>query len=195
MKTKINMIIAVLMSIGVYPIKVDTVWSSGDHVILDGDNYFEIWMYDDSIATMFGGDVYKLEAFDTSSFNVLDGEIDRLYVHDDSTINIFGGTLYTLKATQNSSAYIYAYDVTYDPLGGGYGKGWLTGRYISNNDTFGFSLFSQDNYSHVSIIPEPSTISLVGLGCLFMRKRRVAVTDLGHEPEPNGVKRSGLYFS
>jgi len=171
MRAKIAIIVVAFL-IGAYPTQADIVWTSGRHVILDGDNYFEIWMYNDATAAMLGGEVGKLEAFDTTYFNMLDGEMSRLYVHDDSIANIFGGELYTLAATHNSLLYIYAYDVTYDQIGGGYGHGWLEGKYYSDDSTFGFSLLFQDTYSHINIVPEPATLVLISLGGFLLRKKR-----------------------
>jgi len=170
-RKKIMTILVVIMLFGVGRVQADTVWTEGYHEINDGDVYGEIWMYNDATADMFGGDVGKLETFDVTGFDMLGGEVDRLYVHDYSTVNIFGGTLYTLEATENSLFYIYAYDVTYDPLGGGYSNGWLEGTYFSDDSRFGFSLFAQDTYLHITVIPEPSTILLLSLGGLLVRRR------------------------
>ena len=120
---------------------------------------------------MFGGDVGKMETFDVTVFDMIGGEMDRLYVNDESTVNIFGGTLYTLEATENSMVYIYAYDVTYDPLAGGYGNGWLEGTYCSDDSRFMVSLFAQDTYSHITVIPEPATFLLLILGGFLVRRR------------------------
>lgn len=168
-RKEIITILVVPMLCGIHPVRA-TVWTSGHHEIVNGEVYGEIWMYNDTTASMLGGDIYKMETFDVTSFDMAAGELDRLYVHDSSLANIRGGTLYTLEATNNSLVYIYAYDVTYDPTGGGYGKGWLEGKYIIDNSTFGFSLLTQDTYSHITVIPEPSAILLFGLGCLFIRK-------------------------
>lgn len=163
--------IALILLCTLSAVNADTIWTEGYHEINDGDVYFEIYIYNDVTLDVLGGDIYKLETFDTTLTEWYAGEMDRLYVHDNSTANIFGGTLYTLEATQNSVVNIHAYDVIYDPLGGGYGEGWLEGTYYSDNSEFGFSLFSQDTYLHVNIIPEPSTILLLGLGGLLLRKR------------------------
>lgn len=153
MKTKICLMIIAIILLGAASSQADTVWLSGHHEIINGDVYGEIYIYNDATLDILSGEVYKLETFDITVTNRDAGEMDRLYTHDDSTANIFGGTLYTLEATENSLVYIYAYDVTYDPTGGGYGNGWLEGTYYSDDSRFGFSLFSQDTYSHINVIP------------------------------------------
>jgi hypothetical protein len=170
-RTPISIIIAVLLLLGLAGrVRGDTVWLSGHHEIGDGDVYGEIYIYNDVTLDVLGGDIYKLEAFDMSLTDWHAGEMDRLYVHDESAVNIFGGILYTLEATQDSSVNIYAYDVAYDPSGGGYGNGWLEGRYWSDDSSFGFSLFSQDSYSHVNVVPEPSTFVLIAVGAIILRR-------------------------
>ena len=162
----------VLMLAPMCPVQADTVWLSGHHEITDGDVYGEIYIYNDTTLDILGGDIYKLETFDISLTDWHAGEMDRLYVHDESAVNIFGGILYTLEATHDSSVNIFAYDVAYDPSGGGYGNGWLEGRYWSDDSSFGFSLFSQDTYSHVNVVPEPSMIVLIAIGGLIIRRRK-----------------------
>jgi len=172
MKTKVFLIIVLTILIGACPVQADTVWLTGHHEIFDGDLYGEIYIYNDVTLDILGGDIYKLETYDLTLTDWYAGEMDRLYNYDDSTVNIFGGTLYTLEATENSLVYLYAYDVTYDPTGGGYGNGWIEGIYYNDDSTFGFSLFSQDTYSHINVIPEPTTLLLLGVGFLLVRKRR-----------------------
>lgn len=171
MKTKAITILAATLLAGISPVQADTVWLSGHHEILDGDSYAEIYMYNDATADMFGGDVYKLESLDISVFNMFDGEMDLLFVYDSSTTNILGGNLGALRATEDALVNLYAYDVTYHPTGGHYDRGWIEGLYIDSDLYFNFDFVLVESFSHINIIPEPSTFFLFFLGALMLRKR------------------------
>ena len=155
----------------IQPLKADTIWTEGYHEINDGDIYAEIYMYNDSTADMFGGDVYKLESLDIGVFNMYDGEMDLLFVYDSSTANILGGNLGALRATEDALVNLYAYDVTYHPTGGHYDRGWIEGLYIDSDLYFNFDFVLLESFSHINIIPEPSTFFLFFLGALMLRKR------------------------
>jgi hypothetical protein len=172
MKTKIITIVAAVVLAVVGPAQADTVWLSGHHEIVDGDVYTEIWMYNDATADMFGGDVFKLETFDITGFDMFTGVMDILDVHDNSTINIHGGILGTLGAADDSSVNLYAYDVIYHPTGGYYGRGWLEGKYLDNDLHFSYDLIHMDSISHINVVPEPTTILLLGLGAFLVGKKR-----------------------
>lgn len=172
MKTKIIKFAAAVIFLAFYPAQADTVWTSGHHDILPGDVYAEIWMYDDATATMLGGDVYKVETFGQSAFDMLGGHMDLLYVHDNTTIDIYAGSLGALGVVDDGSVQLYAYDVIYYPTGGGYDRGWVEGKYLLNDLAFSFDLDDLSTFSHISVVPEPTTLLLMGLGGLLLRKRR-----------------------
>jgi len=151
---KIILTILVVLA-GAYPAQADTVWLSGHHEIVDGDVYGEIYMYNDATATMFGGDVYKLETYDYSTFDVIDGIMGLLYVHENSTVNIHGCDLYALGATGVALVNLYAYDVIYHPTGGHFDRGWIEGKYVVDDIPFSFDLNHLDTFSHINVIPEP----------------------------------------
>jgi len=170
MKTKIITILAAVILAGVCPIKADTVWETGYHEIYDGDVYHEIWMYNDATADMFGGDVYKLEMFDTSAFDMLGGVMDIIIMRNNSVSYIRGGNLGALASIENSSVYLYAYDVIHHPTGGHYDGGWVEGKYYLDGASFDFDLGAQYTYQHINIVPEPSTLAFLALGFLAIRK-------------------------
>lgn len=167
-----KILIAILIILaGAYPIEADTVWISGHHDIFDGDLYGEIYMYNYSTATMYGGDVYKLETYDYSAFDMLDGELTDLRVHDNSISNLYGGNLNRLGITENGSLDLYAYDVIHHPTGGYYDRGWLEGNFLANDLYFSFDFVEPDTFSHINVVPEPATFLLFALVALMLRKR------------------------
>lgn len=172
MKTKVFLIIAVTIVIGVCPAQADTVWLSGHHEIIDGDIYTEIWMYNDATADMFRGDVFKLETFDVTGFDMLDGVMDLLYAHHSSIIDIHGGSLGGLGATENAIINLYAYDVIHHPTGGHFDRGWVEGKYVESDVYFSFDLDDVGSFSHINVVPEPATLLLFALGGLMLRKHK-----------------------
>jgi hypothetical protein len=136
-------------------LEADTVWLSGHHEIGSGDVYGEIYMYNGATATMVGGDVFKLEAFDITGFDMLDGVMTDMRIHDDSTANLYAGGLNRVGITENGSLNLYAYDVIYHPTGGHYDRGWLEGTYVENDSYFSFDFVEPDTYQHINIVPEP----------------------------------------
>jgi hypothetical protein len=168
---KILTILVVPMLLGVCPVKADTVWTSGHHEIYDGNSYTEIWMYNDATATMFGGDVYKLEAFDASTFDMLGGVMDLLGISNNSIAFIRGGNLDALGAGDNSIANLYAYDVVHHTTGGHFDCGWVEGKYYLDGTSFNFDLWGQNTYQHINIVPEPATLFFLALGILGIRRQ------------------------
>ena len=169
---KITFMLTVVMLLGVCPAQADTIWTSGHHVITDDNDPFgEIWMYNDATLDIFGGEINRLAAYDVTVTDWFGGQMLILWAHDSSIINIRGGTLGDLWAAENSLINLYAYDVIYDPTGGYYGLGSIEGRYLDNNLYFDFDLDGSDTYSHINIVPEPTTLLLFGLGGLLLRRR------------------------
>ncbi len=168
---KILAVLVAVMLLGVGEVRADTEWTSGHHVVSGSDSYFEICMYSNATADIFGGEIYKLETFNITAVDIFGGQMDLLYVHDDSTINIYNGNLDALGVTENGSVDLYAYDVTYHPDGGHFDRGWIEGKYIADDLFFTFDLNHLDTFSHINVVPEPSTILLFALGTLFLRKQ------------------------
>ncbi|MHA2404325.1 MAG: PEP-CTERM sorting domain-containing protein [Candidatus Kariarchaeaceae archaeon] len=169
MKTKILTIL--IMLFGACQVQADTVWESGHHEINDGDLYGEIWMHNDATADMWGGDVFKLEMFDTSVFDMIGGAMDLLGMRNDSVTYIRGGELGALGAIDDSIANLYAYDVIHHLTGGHFDCGWVEGKYYLDGTSFNFDLWSQNTYQHINIVPEPATFLLFGFGVFLLRKR------------------------
>jgi len=173
MKTKvIKTILVILILCGVNPVPADTVWTEGHHEINDGDIYGEIWMYNDCMLDIFGGDIFRLAAYDTTITNWYDGEMNYLWTRDDSIVNIFGGSLDRFDPGENGLVNLYAYDVIHHTTGGYWDGGWIEGKYLIDDSYFNFDIPGEFAVTHINIVPEPGTLFLLGLGILLVVNKR-----------------------
>jgi len=168
----ISILSIVLILTWISPLQATTWWDSGYHTINDGDTYGEIFLENDAVLDMFGGSALKIETLNFSTANILGGELETLWTNDDTCASIHAGTLNWLSASENSVVYLYAYDVTYHSSGGLYNNPWLEGRYYGNDNLFSFTFYhGEDDYHHINIVPEPTSILFLGFGSLLLRRR------------------------
>jgi len=161
-------ILAVLMLFTVNPVRATT-WTEGHHEIFDGDTYWETYIHNDVTLDIFGGDIYRLDAYDTTLTNWYGGQMDTLRARDDSIINIYGGNLWTFAGTENSLANLYAYDVLITHTGGFWDDGQVFGKFCADDSSFSFDLWGDNSYLHINIVPEPTSLLLLSLGGLLLR--------------------------
>jgi hypothetical protein len=174
MKTKVFLTMVLTVLIGASPLKADLVFDSGSNTFDDSDPYYEeVWVINDAHLDVLGGAMWKLELMHYATANIYDGDIEWLFTQGNSVVNIHaaGDTLEMFAGGNDSVVYLYAYDVTYHPTGGLADVGWIEGTYISDDLPFAFSFYNDASYSHVNIIPEPSTLLLFGLGFVALRRR------------------------
>ena len=134
----------------------------------------------------FGGQANALSASEYGTTNLIGGQVSsHIYADGYSTINIYGGLIGDdLKLLQESTIKIFGYDFAVDGIPFGYGEltsisggeYWdesyrsLTGTLLSgesiNND------FRIGHDARIILIPEPATVLLLGLGGLFLKRRR-----------------------
>ncbi|MHC4625135.1 MAG: PEP-CTERM sorting domain-containing protein [Planctomycetota bacterium] len=102
--------------------------------------------------------------------NMTAGTVDYLGAGDWGIINLYGGTISeNVGATGSSTVNIYGYDFDYDPTAGAYDGGQLTGFWL-NGSPFTLDLYGGETYSHINLIPEPSSLILLGAGVLFAKR-------------------------
>jgi len=124
------------------------VYRDAELVLEDGNIHFGTFnVMDDGIVDIFAGNVMIDEAYIAYGYYIGDEYIDV-----GATINVYG------------------YDFNYDSTGGTYGGGILTG-YLSDGNPFSIDQVNEMEYTSFNLIPEPTTLLLLGLGGLFLRKR------------------------
>jgi hypothetical protein len=171
-KRLIKGILAILFLCVVCVLKADTYiedvhWTEGHHEIYAEDSYNEIWMHNDCTLDIFGGDIYRLAAYDTTVTNWYNGSMDTLWARENSVVNIYGGQLGDIGAAEQSIINLYAYDTVLDNT-----AYILSGRYYSNNNFFTIDVHNTEVYAHINIVPEPVTLLFLGFGGLVIRKRK-----------------------
>jgi hypothetical protein len=170
-RTKILTILAVITLLGVCPVRADLVFDIGRNTYDDSYGYnVEVWVNNDAILDVLGGEIGKLETTDFATANLYGGDINWLVSDESSVVNIYCGDIHQwLAAFDDSSVYLYAYDVVYHPAGEG---GRIEGTYFRNDTSFSFFLLPYTGtYSHIYIVPEPASLLLLGFGAFALRRR------------------------
>jgi hypothetical protein len=111
MKKKIGVLICVGILFFVCQLQAmqDATWTEGHQNIHIGDDYVHVYLYNDSSLDMWGGSIFRLEPFDTSTVNLHSGEVVELYIYNgsSSTVTVLGGTITTLRASNTATINFY----------------------------------------------------------------------------------------
>lgn len=192
MKTKVWLIIAGVVLLMPGQLRALDIDFYSDDTIEDGDVYDIVSIYDTppdyTTVDMFSGSVITLITYDSSIANIYAGEItgsiethnlstvnihggsvslDFLAVEGSSTLNVFGGDFLVGNSpmfSESSTVNIYGYGFDYDGFE-------LTG-FLSDSSPFTMREVSQSDYEHITLIPEPSSLILLALGTLVLRRRK-----------------------
>lgn len=173
------------------------VFENGRMNLFGGEIGYGLFVFNDSRAVVYGGTIGEylcsfsnswvtvlggvvggeVDAFDNSRIDISDGIFN--YVRSDGygQLNISGGIFNNeLKATQDSIMTIYGTDFAVDGISVGYGpittaSGVLTGT-LANGDLINSNFYIVEN-ADIILIPEPTTVLLLGFGgiSLILRKR------------------------
>lgn len=183
---KISFILALVSILCVCNIQAEIIWDSGHHEFSEGFEG-EIWLLNDATADITGGEIGILLCYDITSVDVYEGgDIDFFKPLDTSLVNIHGGTVNILAARNSSDTYLYdgsvniidamgestitLYVETYDwvPGGGQFQDGLLTGTWLASGTGFSIELLGPETFSHINLVPEPSSVILFVIGSLML---------------------------
>jgi len=159
---------------GACPVSASSITiDSGHYTWTDSDPYYdEVFLENSASLDFIGGVIGHLDTRHDSLANIDGGNMDYLGTYDNSVVNLYTGEWDWLVSHNNSKVYLWAYNVIYDPTGGIYADGSLEGYFYKDDTEFNFSLLNPGTYSHVEIIPEPTTLLLLGFGAIFLRKHK-----------------------
>jgi len=189
---KSMMLVAVVMLLLASEVQAIDVDFYSDATIEDGDVYTNVFVYDTPPDTttvdMFGGTVRVFHTYYSATVNIHGGELTtQVGMWEASTMNIYGGSvmldscLFTDSSTLNiyggdvrmgspyaedsSTINIYGYDFSEFPAFS------LTG-FLSEGSPFEFiELTYAQSHINLIVIPEPTTLFLLVIGCFLLRKR------------------------
>ena len=188
---KAIMIIVVVFVMGVCNVPslyADLLWDGGYHEFSEGVEG-EIDMINGATADITGGGIGILRCFDTTEVFVYEpSEISLLKPFDSSTANVHGGTINSLFTVENSVTNIYEASLNFvdaidsstinmfvesynwNPTGGTWGDGLLTGIWLNTSQPFSIEIIDLQTINHINFIPEPSTMILFGLGSIIFSR-------------------------
>ncbi|UCF42783.1 MAG: hypothetical protein JSV99_09360 [Planctomycetota bacterium] len=97
----------------------------------------------------------RLISSDFGIINMTGGTVGRIGVGGSGVVNVYMGNI-TDKISAGGSSIInlYAYDFNYDPSGGIYDGGKITGYWILDDSYFDIDLYGSDTFSHIYVIPK-----------------------------------------
>jgi len=141
-----------------------------------------------SRANLSGGEIYALDVWDSAStyisgsasifaprvsdfgnLNMSGGTVDHLGAIESGTINLYGGSISDyLVALDSGIVNVYGRDLVKTSSGGAYGYGQVYGLWLDDTP-FSINLNGPGTYSHITLIPEPTSLLLLALGGLLSR--------------------------
>jgi len=105
------------------------------------------------------------------SFDMYGGIATFVGLWGSGVTNLSGGVISDyILATDDSIVNIYGYDLSISTTGGSYGFGQVSG-FWDNDLPFTIDLKDSETYDHVNLIPEPSSLILLTLGVLMLRRK------------------------
>ena len=189
-KIQITITVVVLSVICTFdaPALYALVWNGGYHEFSEGLED-EIDMINGATADITGGGIGVLLCWDTTEVFVYEpSEIDLLRPNDSSTANVYGGTinsLFTLgdsvtniyeasinfaDAVDSSTINMFVENYNWNPTGGKWGDGLLTGTWLNTSQPFSIEIIDLQTINHINFIPEPTTFGLLMIGILIFRR-------------------------
>ena len=142
-------------------------------VNISGGSVSGLSLYNNATATLSqSGSISTANALNSGIFNMNGGTIGFLGANESSILNLRGGTITdSLGANSSAKINVFGYDLAKTNSGGTYGAGQVTG-FWQNGSPFTINLTFVEAYSHINLIPEPTTLLLFGAGAFLFRKSR-----------------------
>ena len=160
-------------------------WTSGNLAISSSQwsAIDKLQTYNDVTVTMSGGGANQFYMYNNSSLTQYGGSINYLYLYGNVSASFFGSSyMNTLYIDPVSTATVKIYGSLdqmslnwwSDPLHVSSGTGTISGNFLSGGTvaTFHFNLSGNNSFSHIQFIPEPASVLLIGLGCMFVRLKK-----------------------
>jgi hypothetical protein len=137
---------------------------------VSGGYVHTLWAWDSATATLSGtGEVVSLSARGHSGIaNMYGGSAVAVDALQSGAVNIHGGFVSDYISAPDGTINIFGYDLFKTEIGGAYGYGFVTGHWQSGTP-FAIDLLSPETYSHVNLVPEPSTILLLATGAVVCK--------------------------
>ena len=145
----------------------------------------DVRVFEDGVFSLNGGTCDTVMLYDNSEA-FINGTHHRLALFDNSTMHIYNSLLTPLLNVYDTAKVIlYGYDFTID--GQSYGNGtysvtdlppvlsipiWKLAGYFENGNAFEYWTIL-DTTAQLTLVPEPTTLALLGIGGLWLRKRRL----------------------
>lgn len=141
---------------------------------VSGGEAYSLWAYDAATVTLAGsGIVRSLSAGgDFGTANVYGGSVDYICPVEHGTVNLYGGLVTdSLSAIDLSIVNVFGHDLVLSSSGGRYTDGQISGFWLDDTP-FTIDLNGSGTYSHINLIPEPTSLALLTLGGLVLRWKR-----------------------
>ena len=169
---------------------VDSIGAFDESILnISGGDVSTINAYESSNVNVFGGNTDSLGVWGTGAVNVwgsayvdvLDtresgistisgGTVDRAGVLGFGTINLSGGLVSrALWAGDSGVINVYGYELNKIDIGGGYDYGFAHGKW-QDGTNFNIDFGSAETFSHVVLVPEPTTCLLLGIGGFLLKE-------------------------
>ena len=148
----------------------------------------EVGAFDTSTVNLLGGNLSGAIAWDNAEVNLFNcdysldlsvggsgianmtgGTVDYVSAGGSGIINLFGGFVAnSLNAWDSAVVNVHGYDLFKTTTGGFYGYGQVSGFWLDSM-AFTIDFSTAETYSHINLVPEPSTLVLMGLGMMIMK--------------------------
>ena len=139
---------------------------------ISGGFVYGIHSYNNSIVNFsYDAIAVNLATGDFGTINMYGGSANGISAYGSGTVNLYGGIVSDCISAPDGTINVFGYDLFKTEIGGNYGYGFLNG-YWDNGASFYIDLLSPETHSNINLIPEPASLLLLALGCLFLKRKK-----------------------